>query len=580
MKDSRENFITRFLCVQTNTKIFNKENKLYSFLLHEDFYPILFQNIDNSFEKFSFGVRKSNIKNYQRESFLTIKYCIFLFRSNKFSSIKRSFFSHRKSYDPKKDENYFELKKNILFYLIFESITFILLGSQKKSQFEKIFLRTKNFSLSIHKPLSSIENQWKYYSFGYHGCFSCFFHPEIIVRILRRKIEDISFLHLIRKVLHSNLYVSSNAIKDCSTKKIISILWNIYFLEIDNFFVSNCKNYCTSDEKNYVNNNYSLSCFQKMKEWKKFFPKKEYNNLFEMKVLPDAVFQIINMRNSEEYILDKIKQTSFRDQSITYKYFRANTSWFIFFQKTKPWKFLIKRRIILFFLRRLGFVLQENTMTLIGIFPECSKDMPYFFLAYVLQFLKKRNFVKINTKLFFLINYFVRRVVSFLNPFYLIILILSKRNFCNSFGYPKSKSGWVTLVDNDIIQHFNRIETSLFFFYSGCNNRKTLSRIQYILHFSCAKTLACKHKTNLRQIFKKFGNKFNRKDFSNNNRLFVDEFFYLTCSSRFFVSNQSKNFRLRFLWNNQKKVRVWNFHLTQMDSLIFQLNNFSKLVNM
>lgn len=578
MKDSRENFIKKVLCVQTNTKVFNKENKLYSFFLHEDFYPILFQNNpDGSFEKFSSVGRKSNIKNYQ--SFLTIKYCIFLFRSNKFSSIKRSFFSQKKSYDQKKDENYFELKKNILFYLLFESITFILLGSQKKTNFERNFFRTKNISISIHKPLASIENQWQYFSFGYQGCFSYFFHPEVVVRILRRKIHDISFLHLIRKVLHSNLYLSSNTIKDCSTKKIINILWNIYFLEIDNFFVSNCKNYCTSAEKDYVSNNYSLSCFQKMKEWKYFFDKKEYNNLFEMKVLPNKVFPAINIRNSREHSLDKIKQISFLDQSLTYKYFRTNTSWFIFFQKAKPWKFLIKRRIILFFLRRLGYVLQENTMNLIVIFPEGSKEMPYFFLAYVLQFLKKRNFVKINTKLFFLINYFVRRIVSFLNPFYLMILILSKQNFCNFFGYPKSKSGWVTLIDNDIIQHFNRVQKSLFFFYSGCNNSKALSRIQYILHFSCAKTLACKHKTNLRYIFKKFGNKFNRKDFSNNIRPFVDKSFSLTCSSKFFVTNQSKNFRLRSLWNNQKKARVWNFHLTQMDSIIFQLDNFSKLVN-
>ena len=394
MKDSRENFIKRVLCVQTNTKLFNKENKLYSFFLHEDFYPIVFQNTDSSFGKLSSVVRKSKIKNYHRESFLTIKYCILLFRFNKFSSIKRSFFSHTKFYDQKKTENYFELKKKILFYLLFESITFILLGSQKKSDFEKTFFRAKNISISIHKPLAYIENQWHYSSFGFQGCFSRFFHPEVVVRILRTKIRDISFLHLIRKVLHSNLYFSTNTFTESSLRKIRNILWNIYFLEIDNFFVSNCKNYCTSDEKNYISSNYSLSCLQKMKEWKHFRQKKEYNDFFELKIIPNEVFYAINRRNAEKRNLDKIKPISFLAQSSTYKYFRTKTSWFLFFQKAKPWKFLIKRRIILFFLRRLGCVIQENTITFPLIFPECSKDMPYFFfLAYVLHFLKYKTFL-------------------------------------------------------------------------------------------------------------------------------------------------------------------------------------------
>lgn len=649
MKDSREDFIKRFLCAQTNTKIFNKESlRLYSFFLHEDLYLVIFQNT-YFFEKSSSSVFiKSNIKKYQRASFLTIKYIIFLFRSNNFYGIKRSLFSHARSHNHKKDSqdyDYLQLKKKILFYLIFESIAFILLCSQKKSFSEKSFLRTKkcDISISIHKPFSSIENQWQYSSFGFQGCFYRFFHPEILVRILRKRIHDICFLHLIRKFLHSKLYLSNNTFKSCApAKKIRNILWNIYVLEIDNFFVSNCKDY-SPPAAAPVSSNYSLSVLQKIKEWTSFLLSEEYKGrrslrgtlspepeglrlrstpsprgedpfagaggdpydggepgqggklapmapCGEAEVTPYKVFYTITIRDSEERSLDKRRQISFLAQSSSYNYLRTNTNWFLFFQeeKSSSWNCLIKRRIMQFFIRRLGYAAStpiSSTFSSPGSMSEWLLlsplvNQPYcFFLAYILQLTNRRDFVKINTKLFFLINYFVRRVVYFFNPFYLITLILSKQNFCNSFGYPKRKSGWVTWTDNDIISHFNRIQTSLFFFYSGCNNSKALSRIQYILHFSCAKTLACKHKTNIQHICKKFGNNLKFKDFSKGLSFFVGEPTAASSpSSTFFVTNQSKKFRLRSLCQNQKRTRFWNFHLTQMDSIILHLEDFYRLV--
>ena len=588
MKDSRGVFIKRFLCVQTNTKLFNNENKLYCFFLHEDFYSLISQNTDAStFGKNSAVLRKSNIKkDHRARGFLTSKYCIFLFRSTRFSSRKRSFFSQTRSNDEKRSvrlEKRMQLKKKFFVDLIFESIAFILLDSQKKNadgsfgNFEKKFFGTKHLSISIHKPLASLENQRQYSSFGFQGCFSRFFHPEVLVRILRKKIQDISFLHLLRTFLHSKFYLSNEFFKESSTKKVRRILWNIYFFEIDNFFVSNCKNYCTSDEQNSTSSNYSLSCFQKIKEWTFFLQKKEYNDFFETKTPPYEIFSNIIRRNSKEHIWDKRRQNSFLVQSSTYKYFRTSTNWFLFFQKKKTWTFFIRRRIRLFFIRRLGYVLPEKTISLTVTSSDYSKKiLSYFFLAYILQFPKKRNFVKINTKLFFLINYFVRRIVSFWNPFYLIILILSKQNFCNSFGYPKSKSGWVTWTDSDIIHKFNRVQNSLFSFYSGCTNTKALSRIQYILQFSCAKTLACKHKTNLNHISKKFRKTFSGKDLSKN---LLGNPLPKPASSTFFVTNQSKNVRLRSLWKNQKKTRLWNFHLTQLDSIIFQLEDFYRVAS-
>ena len=401
------------------------------------------------------------------------------------------------------------------------------------------------------------------------------------MRILRKKIQDISFLHLIRKFLYSDMYSVDNTFKESYSKKIRNIFWNIFVLEIDNFFVSNCRDYSTSENSNYTSSNPTFSCLQKIKDWTYSYEMKKSKDPYRK--FPQGPLEVLNAKlnlkvkffflcsyfekvnipiiigdSKDEWA--KRRQISFLAESNTYKYLRTNTNWFLFFQKEKHWICLMKRRIIQFFIRRLGYVLQGSTVNpTITSQRDCREVASSFFLAYVLQSSKWKNFVRINTKLFFLKNYFVSRIISFINPFYLIILILAKQKFCSSFGYPKSKSGWVTWNDSDIIQQFNRIGTNLFLFYSGCNNMKALSRIQYILHFSCAKTLACKHKTNIRQISKKFGNNSRMKD-------------------SFFVLNQSQNSRLRSLYRNKKSRRFWNFHLTQMDSIILELEDFYRMM--
>ena len=167
MKNSRESFIKRFLCEKTNTKVpmglhpvtsasaVNKENKLYSILLHEDLYPVILQTTNSSFGKSYSLFAKRNFRKYENGSFLAAKYIIFLFRSNKFSDIKRSFFSQTKSRIQKKDEiclsiknplKFEQRKKEIFFHLIFESLAFLLVFSHQKTNVaEKFFFRKKKY---------------------------------------------------------------------------------------------------------------------------------------------------------------------------------------------------------------------------------------------------------------------------------------------------------------------------------------------------------------------------------------------------------------------------------------------------
>jgi hypothetical protein len=177
------------------------------------------------------------------------------------------------------------------------------------------------------------------------------------------------------------------------------------------------------------------------------------------------------------------------------------------------------------------------------------------FLAYHLEARKKNTMISINTRLFLLQNILTKDFVCFINPLTLILISLERQNFCNSDGFPKAKSGWITWNDSEIVEQVRRIWTSFFLFYSGCQNRKSLSRIHYILQYSCAKTLASKHKTNVRSVSKKFA-------------------MNLKIKKRFSLRNNSKTAQIQFFQTRERLNRIWNLQLTHFDSQLFHLSNF------
>jgi hypothetical protein len=64
---------------------------------------------------------------------------------------------------------------------------------------------------------------------------------------------------------------------------------------------------------------------------------------------------------------------------------------------------------------------------------------------------------------------------------------------------------WVSQDDNQIIQHYNSTIIGLFNYYSGAQKRSRLGIIWYVLKFSCAFTMALRHRTFFKKIFTKHG---------------------------------------------------------------------------
>src|SRR5262249_11651471 len=75
-------------------------------------------------------------------------------------------------------------------------------------------------------------------------------------------------------------------------------------------------------------------------------------------------------------------------------------------------------------------------------------------------------------------------------PINKLIAKLHSKGFCDKDGYPQSKAGWTGLDADQIINLFNSNLWGLLNYYRFVNNFGALSRIQHILRFSLAKTLA------------------------------------------------------------------------------------------
>lgn len=82
---------------------------------------------------------------------------------------------------------------------------------------------------------------------------------------------------------------------------------------------------------------------------------------------------------------------------------------------------------------------------------------------------------------------------------------LHTKGFCTIEGKPTTKTGWIHLDAEQIVTLYNGINRGIQNYYRFTDNFGQLARIQYILRFSLAKTLAAKYQCSVCQVFKRFG---------------------------------------------------------------------------
>src|SRR5258708_28338433 len=90
-------------------------------------------------------------------------------------------------------------------------------------------------------------------------------------------------------------------------------------------------------------------------------------------------------------------------------------------------------------------------------------------------------------------------------PMSKLIKRLSERGFCTAEGVPTGKAAWAYLDPDQIINLYSSVNRGIQNYYHFVDNWSRIRRIQYILKYSLAKTLARKYNISLPKVFKRFG---------------------------------------------------------------------------
>lgn len=451
---------------ESNKKLI-QQRFLYPLLFQDDLYAIAY---NHSFNKIKLNFLKSSNLG-DSFSFLTLKRLINRMRRKK--SIKEFKKNYNKTFDINYN-NYFYLKViRESFALIFE----IFFSIQLEKTFIKKFNKWTNYQ-SIHSIFPFIEDHFLHSNYILNAKIPYFFHPELLIRILRRRIQDASFSHLLRLIFYKNkklITLNINSQKEMTRLSIF--LWHYYIRELEFFLINQWKvlNYFKS--LSYLTLLDKTDCTKKIKFIINNFLWIKLQSFFYKKKIS---FHYVRYENN--YII-AIKSSTYLAEKWSFFFFKL---WdYYFYYLFKPFRISTKKT-------------SRNCFSFLG----------YLFGVQIKQVLVETKMLHYLKKV-----YIIKKELYSITPISSLIELLAKEKFCDIFGHPMSKLSWTTLTDDEIFNRFDQIWKNFFYYYSGCKNKKNLYQVQYILRFSCAKTLACKHKSTVRYVWKKYRSNFFAKSF-------------------------------------------------------------------
>jgi hypothetical protein len=459
----------------------NRTRRVYPYLFDERLYIV------NSTKKWE----DASISDTNKYSFLKIKRIIKELRSKQYYSFKPEIWVNMyKNLSLNEKTN--RIKPFILHSMT--KILNVLSTNIEHQNFNNTSHNSLNQYSSIHGALSNIESKWQSYGSIYKGIIPSMLHPEIIIRIVRLIIHDVAFIHLFREFLYHIAFkknrLKENIFGSYSINSLGVLLFNWYIVEYEKFFLVEIPRLLCSHDclKNDTKNDFSV--VQKMNIL-------QSSILIEPNKWKNTFGPYIHIVNKNPKVIKNIFDGS---KNNIYQYIRTKNLSFLNLETTQKNISILHKRYHNFLQYRFGYTNEINHWAY-----KCTESSDMF-LGYMLQFKPRQILIRIYTHCDKArTTYVLNKSILMYNPLSWIIRILATYRFCTYFGYPISKSGWSTYSDLVIVDRFKRIKDSLVKYYSGSLNQKDLSTINHILHYSCAKTLACKHKTNLKKIWKKYG---------------------------------------------------------------------------
>jgi nicotine oxidoreductase len=346
---------------------------------------------------------------------------------------------------------------------------------------------------SCHTALREFSRQWAGVTWIIEGdvqaCFDDIDHHTLIA-LLKRKIADERFINLIWKALRAGYLWKkerSDTLIGSSQGSILSpMLANVYLHELDCFLERLKAKYDRGTERAKNPEYYRI-----LKRRGKLLVQTNGIWTLEIKTLTKQLRTLPSRKQDDP-------------DFIRIKYIRYADDWIVGITGPKALAETIKEEIRCFLKEDLKLQLSAEKTRITH-----AKSEEAFFLGTRLMVGSLRGEAKISVSISRHGRRFRRRATGWLPilkvPIRKLVERLHRKGFCDSEGFPSSKKAWVALDADQIIRLYNSILHGLLNYYRFADNFAALSRIQYILRFSLAKTLAHKYRRSMKAMLKKHG---------------------------------------------------------------------------
>lgn len=476
---------------EINRNNFQWKNKdLYRFFYKEDMYRSAYEKIKSNKGSLTKGSTNETLDGFTRQR---IQNVIKAMQDKSFEFNPAQPISIPKGSDGKKVVG----ASNRTDEIVQELIRMIL-----EAIYEPVFLETSHGfrpNRSCHSALLQVEEQFDVIKWvvkrEIQGAYDRIDH-SILLDLLRRKIQDESFIQLIQKALKAGYLdqlVSISSVIGTVQGSIVSpILANIYFHQLDVFVETLKDKYQTKvkDVKGRKRTDYNelrTIITQEEQTIKNYTdqsqPVKHCKLVKRLKRKPTTV---------QGYETDLIP--------ILIRYVRYADEWIVGINGPKKIALECKNEIANFLVGQLRLKLSSEKIKLTYL-----KNEKALFLGYEIFINPNIKVAKFPTMKKVSYKRTTGKVVKLCAPIDGIIYRLSIKGFCDGKGFPISKQGWTVQSDEIIVQAYNRVLVGILDYYSGAENQRKLIRIQFILQHSCACTLAQRHQSTVSKIYAKHG---------------------------------------------------------------------------
>lgn len=341
-------------------------------------------------------------------------------------------------------------------------------------------------------------------------------HYLKLIQILRKRIRDERFLNLIQKLLRAG-YLREND-QSISKYKLTFPQQKISLRIFKNLYLSEFDQRILDHKKQWENQGKNIRS-QELKGFINQLKKSSSNRISRVIRLNKLKLESLNSPYSDK-----------RYKKLKVEYLRYSNNWIIGISGPKSLVYKIHKSVIQFLIQELKLNISNNQILITDI-----QKNPTRFLGYNLQLKLNPKVKKIKLKKG---KKFLLRTRGFrlklMIPMRDLIKHLKNKGFCNEYGFPIAKLQYTSKDDFEIVRTYKRILQDINDYYSGVSYQNPLYQIDYILRYSCAKTLAHKHKSTCSKMFKKYGKELrimknikqfkNRKGSNNEVRLPIRKF--------------------------------------------------------